>query len=252
MKKQVSNLEAIVLAGGRGERMGSGTPKVLHEINGKPMIFYTLEKLFALGIKNIIVVVGYKAEEVKKAIELAFHLGGGKLKFAHQANPLGTADALRVSLSQADPSIQTILVLNGDDSAFYSLKTLTDFLASHLSSGNVISTITTVKKAIDIGRIIRNMDGNFEKVLEFNEYQKSGLNSDEVNCGAYVFDKKWLEENIIKVKKNPQKGEYYLTDLLNIAKNMGKKINLFKLKNSDEWQGINTQEDLKKAQDKAL
>lgn len=242
-------LEAIVLAGGKGERMKSETPKVLHEITGRPMVFYTLEKLIKLGVKNIIVVVGYKAVEVKKAIELAFHLGGVKLKFAHQANPIGTADAVKAALLYLNPKTEKVLITNGDDSAFYSLKTLLDFLASHTRCvGIKISAITTIKQDVgEIGRIIRDKNGDFEKALEFNEYQKSGLNSDEINCGAYIFDKEWLEKNISKVQKNPQKGEYYLTELLNIARIYGEKINLFKLKNPDEWLGINTPEDLEKA-----
>lgn len=258
LNMNLHNLEAIVLAGGKGERMKSDTPKVLHQINGKPMIFYTLEKLIKLGIKNIIVVVGYKAGVVKKSIKsfvpeifqktlgaCSDHLGGVHLKFAKQKELFGTADALKAALEKLNPETVSILVLNGDDSAFYSIETLRDFIESQPRGR--ISVITAIKPDAEIGRIIRDQDGNFEKILEFSEYQESSSSSDEINCGTYLFELSWLKKNLNKVQKNPQKGEYYLTEALNIAKNMGEQINLFQLKDPDEWMGINTQEDLERA-----
>jgi bifunctional UDP-N-acetylglucosamine pyrophosphorylase/glucosamine-1-phosphate N-acetyltransferase len=237
------NLAAIVLAGGKGVRMESETPKVLHQISGKPMIFYTLEKLEAMGIQNIVVVVGYKAEEVKQAIISQ----NFKVQFAFQPEQQGTADAVKTAMQFLGESADKVLVLNGDDSAFYSRNTLADFIASHEENDPPVSAITAMRPdALTIGRIIRDPEGSFSKILEFNEYQASKMQSNEINCGAYIFNIKFLKENLPKVPMS-QKGEYYLTELLNIAKEMGKKVNLFELQNLQEWQGINTQEELLEA-----
>jgi bifunctional UDP-N-acetylglucosamine pyrophosphorylase / glucosamine-1-phosphate N-acetyltransferase len=238
-----NNLAAIVLAGGKGVRMESDTPKVLHQISGKPMIFYTLEKLEGMGIQNIVVVVGYKAEEVKQAIISQ----NFKVQFAFQPEQHGTADAVKTAMQFLGESAETVLVLNGDDSAFYSRNTLADFIASHKENDPPISAITAMRPdASSVGRIIRDPDGSFSKILEFNEYQSSKMQSNEINCGAYIFNIKFLKENLPKVPMS-QKGEYYLTELLNIAKESGKKVNLFELQNLQEWQGINTKEELLEA-----
>lgn len=238
----MENLAAIVLAGGKGVRMESETPKVLHALNGKPIIFYILEKLTDMGIQNIVVVVGYKAEEVKQAISQHF-----RVNFAFQIEQLGTADAVKTGLSLIGESAENVLVVNGDDSAFYSRNALTDFIASHEEKAPEITAMTVIKPdASSIGRIIRDANGNFQKILEFNEYQSSGLQSGEVNCGAYIFNTNFLREYLPKIPLS-QKGEYYITDLLNIAAESGKKINFFELTNPTEWQGINTKEELQKA-----
>ncbi|MBI2022363.1 NTP transferase domain-containing protein [Candidatus Daviesbacteria bacterium] len=242
------NLGAVIFAAGEGKRMESDLPKVLHPINGTPMILITLKKLVDLGIQNITVVVGYKAEEVKKVIHLAFHLRGVKLKYALQEKPLGTADALKTALKVIKPQTEQILVLNGDDSVFYSEQTLNDFISSHLVSDAFVSVLTVNKDDADlIGRVVRDDQGKFLKILEHADYLESGHNSKEINCGTYVFNKRWLESNISKVPIN-QKGEYYLTDLINIDKEEGFHINLVELKNPQEWLGINTKEELEKAQ----
>lgn len=235
------NISAIVLAAGKGTRMGSQKPKVLHEIAGRPMIEYTLEKLNQLGVSEIILVVGYGAEDVKSCI-------GPRCHFAHQEIPQGTGDAVKVGLQKVSKNSDTVMVLYGDDSAFYRVSTLQGFLASHLSGGNLISIITADKPESErIGRIIRDENGEFKITMEVWEYEKSGLKSDEVNCGVYLFDKNWLKNHIDKLDNNNDKKEYRITEVLNIAHDEGTKIGIFKLKDPGEWVGINTPEDLERA-----
>lgn len=241
-RNYLSNLEAIVLAGGKGVRMGSNLPKVLHRINGRPMIFYTLQKLQDLGIKNIIVVVGYKAAGVKKVISEKFNV-----KFALQKKLLGTAHSLKSALPQITEETKTILVINGDDSAFYSLSTLKELINSHLKNGSLLTVLTLINPQITaVGRIIRDKKGQFLKTLEAKEYLESRYQTDEINCGVYLFEKDWLKTHINKVGPS-QKGEYYITDLLNIARKEGLLVNLVRLKNKSEWVGVNTPEELEYA-----
>lgn len=237
-----AQVAAIVLAAGKGTRMNSDTPKVLHEIGGKPMIQYTLDKLSQLNLDQVVIVVGYEANQVQETL-------GPSYTYALQQNPVsGTADAVKAGLSKVSPESKIIMVLGGDDSAFYKKETLEKFLASHLGGGRTISVITTDEPQTEkLGRIIRDPGGNFDKTLETWEYEKSGLHTDEVNCGAYLFNADWLRENIEKIDNNNDKQEYRITEALNMAHEQGEKVGLFKLEDPKEWIGVNTPEDLEKA-----
>lgn len=239
---KLDKVAAVVLAAGKGTRMNSGTPKVLHQILDRPMIFYPLEKLKDLGIKDIYVVVGYQAAKVRQAVAQT-----NNCHFAMQRHTLGTAHALKQALRLIDSKYQTILVVNGDDSAFYAIDTLNSLITSHQKNKAVMTMMTMEKKEPNhLGRVVRDNKGNFLQILEWLDFQKSGLKTNEANCGAYVFDRMWLQDNINRVPKS-SKGEYYITELLNIAKEQNLPINLYPLKNSDEWVGINTPEELELA-----
>jgi bifunctional UDP-N-acetylglucosamine pyrophosphorylase / glucosamine-1-phosphate N-acetyltransferase len=237
------SIQAIVLAGGRGKRMNSDKPKVVLPLGGKPMLYYTIRNLKRAGFEDIIIVVGFKADEVKKTLEPL-----GDFTFAKQAQPLGTADALKTGMKKLDKVTETILVVNGDDSAFYKKETLKAFVDSHIKHDAAISMLTTqVPEGAHLGRVVRDKDNEFDLILEHPEYVSSGLSSTEVNCGAYVFNVRWVKQNISLVEPSELSGEYYIISLLNIAKSEGSRVNLFQLSNPDEWQGVNTPEDLEKA-----
>ncbi len=239
MKKIV----AVVMAGGKGTRMQSEKPKVLHEIGGEPMIFHTIKNLQQIGIEDIFTVVSYKAQEVTDIVSSKF-----KVYFAHQLEPLGTGDAAKSALRKMDQDYQTILIVGGDDSAFYTPSTLTQFINSHYDTKATVSIVTLEDpKKERMGKVFRSENGEFAKMLEFTEYSKLDLTSNEINCGVYLFDFKWLKNNIESLEKNPTKGEYYLTDLINLAKNQQEKINIFRLQNKNEWFGVNTPEELEDA-----
>ena len=238
---ETKNISAIVLAAGKGTRMGSDKPKVLHEIGGRPMIEYTIDKLNQLGVSEIILVVGHDAEDVKTCI-------GPKCHYAHQKNPEGTGDAVKVGLQEVNDVSDTVMILYGDDSAFYKVNTLKKFLASHMESGNVVSIITADKPQTErVGRIIRDKNGEFKITMEVWEYEAAGLNSDEVNCGVYLFDKKWLTDHLNRLDNNNDKKECRITEILNLAHSEGTKIGLFKLEDPSEWVGVNTPEELERA-----
>jgi bifunctional UDP-N-acetylglucosamine pyrophosphorylase / glucosamine-1-phosphate N-acetyltransferase len=239
---ETKNIAAIILAGGKGTRMNSDLAKVLHTILGKPIIYYILGKLQKLGIEDITVVVFHQAEPVKKVVSKEF-----QVKFGVQLGAFGTADALRAGLTQVKDEVKSIVVFNGDDSAFYSLETIQDFTHSHAETQAKVSMMTlNVPADRPLGRVIRDEHGNFEQILESPDYIASGLHSDEINCGAYVFDYQWLKENINKVQMS-SKNEFYITDLLNIAKKENAVINIFALNSQLEWVGVNTQEELEYA-----
>src|SRR3990172_1957369 len=159
----MKNIAAIILAAGKGTRLAGGAPspraKVLYEIGGKPLILHTLKLLKKVGIEEIILVVGHKAEEVKTVASKAY-------KFAFQDKRLGTGHAAKLGLAQVSSKAETVMVLNGDDSAFYKEETLKKVVEKHFSEANTITFITL--EPIDptgLGRIIRE-NGQVVEIVE--------------------------------------------------------------------------------------
>ncbi len=238
-----NSVAAVILAGGKGTRMNSEMAKVLHPVGGKPMILRNIEKLKSIGIVSFFVVVGFKATDVKDV--LSKHI---EAEFPHQETPLGTGHALEIALQNPKTNnFDHLLVINGDDAALYQDQTLLNFVESHVSEEAKISMMTLqVTEENALGRVMRDENGEFEQILEVFEYVKTDKISDEINCGVYLFERIWVVENIKKVELNG-KGEYPITELLNIAKKQKDKVNLFLLKNPREWAGVNTPEELEYA-----
>ena len=235
---------ATVLVAGKGMRMKHPRPKVLREICGRPMLSYTLENLRRVGISDITVVVGFRKNEVIKRF-------CGAVEFAVQKNPKGgTADAAKAGLPFVSKESGTLIVINGDDSAFYKPETIEKVIKSHAEASAIITFVSLIKdKPFGLGRVIRNDDGVLLGIVEEKDATDAQRRIKEINSGLYLFDKKWFSENIAKVKKGPQ-GEYYLVDLVKIAVDSGEKVNVFQLPDDGEWQGVNTPEQLMEAEEK--
>lgn len=239
--KRDKNISAIVMAAGKGKRMHSLKPKVLHEICGRPMIAYSLENLRSTGVGEIIIVGGYRKNEVIKRV-------AGAVKIAIQKNPVGgTADAARVGFEQVGRESKVLLVVNGDDSAFYKPETISEILRIHQERERKLTFVSLIKQdPTGLGRVIRGRDGLITKIVEEKDASDEERKIKEVNDGLYVFDKTWFAENIDKVKKGPQ-GEYYLVDLIKIAIDQGDRMATYTLPDDSQWQGINTPEQLEEA-----
>src|SRR4030042_5495284 len=129
----IKGFSAIVLAAGEGTRLAGGAPspkpKVLYEIAGRPLIGYTLEILKKVGVGEIIIVVGYQADAVSKEV-------GSSYKFAAQGQQLGTGHALKTGFAKVSPGLNNVLVVNGDDSAFYKPETIQKVLSNHVGKGD--------------------------------------------------------------------------------------------------------------------
>lgn len=240
----LNSLAVIILAAGRGSRFGEAYTKLLHPIFEKPLIYYPIQNLKNLNVKNIFVVVSDPRveEEIKKYIDCTF---------VYQDVLDGTGGAVKRVLENPifnSQVHQSLLILNGDDATLYSKKTLEEFIKSHDVSRAVLSMMTLkTKRNMQVGRVIRDKKNNFSKILEYKEYLEEGIRSYEINCGVYLIDCHFLKTNLPDIPKNPN-GEYYITDLLNIAKEKSERINLYVLKNHSEWIGINDKKDLKHAE----
>lgn len=242
--KSRKDIAAVVLAAGKGTRMKSQKPKVLREICGRPMLAYTLENLRKAGIQNIVVIVGFRKNLVIRRF-------GGAVKFAVQKNPKGgTADSVKAGIPNVPPKCKTLVVINGDDSAFYQPQTIQKIVEIHEQENRKLTFVSLLKDdPTGLGRVIRGKNGFITKIVEEKDASPEEKKIKEVNDGLYVFEKKWLTQNIKKVKKGPQ-GEYYLVDLVKIAIDQKDKIGTYTLPDDSEWHGINTPEQLEEAQEK--
>jgi UDP-N-acetylmuramoyl-L-alanyl-D-glutamate--2,6-diaminopimelate ligase len=242
--KRNKDISAIILAAGKGTRMKSRKPKVIHEICGRPMIAYTLENLRKAGVGEIVVVVSFRKNLVINKIT-------GEVKIAVQKNPKGgTADAALSGYKMIGDNAKTLIVINGDDSAFYRPETIKDIVDIHHERGRVLTFVSLIKEnPTGLGRVIRGKNGLITKIVEEKDATPDEHKIKEVNDGLYVFDRKWFADNINKVKLSPQ-GEFYLVDLVKIAIDEGSRMATYTLPNDDEWQGINTPEQLEEANNK--
>ena len=122
--RDLAHTAAVILAAGRGTRIGDHLPKVLYPIAGKPMIAYILKTLSQIPVQDVYVVTGFRNEDVKASV-------GRKAHIVHQAEQLGTAHAVKLALRELPVDIDTVFVCNGDDSAFYRPETIFKFITEH-------------------------------------------------------------------------------------------------------------------------
>lgn len=245
MKTNFKNVAAIVMAAGESTRFAAGKPapfqKVMRRVHGEPILAYLVEVLSKLKIGQIIIVIGHKGREIKKYF-------GKRVDYAPQRKRLGTADATYWGLKKVKKFCDTVLVINGDDSFRYKLETLVKFLTKHNKSVATLTFMTLMKdNPAGLGRVVRDNKGGVLKVVEEKEATPNEKEIREINCGAYIFEKDWLQNNITKVKPSTVTGEYYIVDLVGVAAKQDKLVQTFKLTDQAEWFGVNTPEELEKA-----
>jgi len=244
MKKVAPNLiTGVVLAAGKGLRMKSALPKVVHKLCGVPLIYYPLSLLSLLKIKKVFVVLGHKRELIKREVLKEFK----DVKFVYQKELNGSAKALESALRYIKTPY--ILVMCGD-SSFLNKGVLSSAISFHLSNKNsctVLSRETSFPQSL--GRIIRDSQGRLLKIREEVELDKKTLVSlREVNTGIYIFNRAPVSKEIKNVKLNPKKREYFLTDIIEILRLKGYKIEAFKVNSKEAFYSINSFKDLVEAQ----
>tara|TARA_Y100001970_G_scaffold281074_1_gene391110 strand:- start:358 stop:1092 length:735 start_codon:yes stop_codon:yes gene_type:complete len=228
----------IILAAGKGTRMKSDLPKVLHKIHGISMVEHVINTSKNIGASKIVTVVGYKSELVKETLA---HSG---IEFALQKQQLGTGHAVKQCEDILSGFLGNILVLSGDV-PLISSHTLTNLLLNHNNSNNIATVLTAnIDNPHGYGRVIRTSNGNLSKIVEHKDASKKELAIDEINSGIYVFDSKTLFEMLPQIKNDNSQGEYYLPDVLTMVLEKKLKVGVEKTKNITEIQGVNTIEQL--------
>lgn len=221
---------AVILAAGMGKRMKSKWPKVLHPVAGRPMIAYAIQTATQVTGARPFVVVGHEGEMVQQAL-------GDIAHFVWQREQLGTGHAVLVA-REAMREAEAVIVLYGD-TPFVRAETLQNLLDAHIHAQAKVSPLTVVfDDSMGFGRITRDANGNITGIIEEAVATPEQLNGKELNCGIYCFDAEWLWANLPKLPLRP-KGEYYLTDTVEMAVKQGVKLSSVMIDNIDEVIGVN-------------
>ncbi len=233
----MSNTAVIILAAGKGTRMKSALPKVLHCLLGKPMINYVVEEALKLRPAEIIPVLSHQKELVEKKLTDDF---GFIFKFAYQKEPLGTGDAVRWAVNHISHQIDKVLVLSGDVPLITS--DIIKRLMEHHKSPITITTIE-VDNPKGYGRIIRE-NGKIKKIAEEKNATEDEKKIKEINAGLYCFDRDFLNRYLPLLKENPVTKEYYLTELVDLALIDGIEIDCYQETEGFRLLGINSKDEL--------
>jgi bifunctional UDP-N-acetylglucosamine pyrophosphorylase/glucosamine-1-phosphate N-acetyltransferase len=231
--------KAVILAAGLGTRMKSRTPKVLHQICGRPMLAYVIDAAREATGERPIVVYSPPTEEITRAF-------AGDADFALQPEPRGTGDALAAALAALPADIEEVVVMSGD-APLVSGATVASLLDTHRGNANgngagAAMTLTAMRleQPRGYGRIVRSSgDGTVERIVEEKEATDSERTIAEVNAGMYAFDAAWLRTATDRLRPSAVTGEIYLVDLVTLAHEDQRHVAAHSGDNSQELSGIN-------------
>lgn len=236
----MDQLKAVILAAGKGTRMKSDLPKVVHTIEGKCLVDYAIEAAQGAGASDICLVVGYKYEAVRETI---LHRD---VRFVLQEEQLGTGHAVRCAKDFLGDDGETMILFG--DTPLITSDTLKRLQEHHRKNGNAVTVLSAmVDDPTGYGRIIRDACGNFVESVEHKDANGEQLASHEINSGMYIFDTKELKEALDRILPNNAQGEYYLPDTLTIIRDKGLKVDAFALDDPEDITGVNDQEQLASA-----
>ena len=228
---------AIILAAGKGKRMSSPLPKVLHPVAGRPMLQWVIESLKSAGAKEIRVVVGHGEDLVRQIAEPL-----GAVCFS-QKGQLGTADAVKSAEPESIDGV--VLIVNGDH-PLISTSDYTRFVESHEKDSSKVSVVTSVlRKPKSFGRIVRHK-GEVQAIVESKDASPETLKIREVNTGIYLVDSETLVEYLPQIDCENAQGEYYLTDLIFLCREKHQKVLAIESAPRVSF-GVNSQQELARA-----
>jgi len=236
-------MDALVLAAGRGTRMKSALPKVLHPLQGTPLIQHVIGHIVGLNVKNVVVVVGYGEIEVRKALSKC----GRQVSYVRQTRQLGTGHAVNMAKNAFGNQSGEVLIVAGD-APFLGKRILAEFIKKHRKVNSDVSILSAaVNEPKGYGRIVRNSSDEVIAIREELDATRREREIQEINSGTYIFNKKLLFAALGKIKSSNKKGEYYLTDTIEILIRGRKNVRAFCLAKEEEVMGINSRKDLVKA-----
>ncbi len=234
----MNKVKSIILAGGKGTRMKSNLPKVLHKVYDRCIIDYVCDACENANINDIYVIVGHKHEDVEAQLS-----SRENVKCIFQEQQLGTGHAAMQAKDYIEDD-DLVLIVNGD-MPLISPYTITSFI-SFLEMGNYDGALVSAvfDKTPAYGRIVRDDLGNLSKIVEQKDCNEDELAIKEVNIGLYCFKGKYLKETFSKLNNNNAQKEYYITDVPYYIIEKGGRIGVYVIQNPDEAQGVNSRNDL--------
>jgi len=231
---------AIILAAGKGTRMKSDLPKVLHPVRGRPMLAYVIDACRSAGCERLICVIGHQAQSVQAAFAHLDHQVGWVI----QQPQLGTGHAVMVCRSQLEQLDGPVLVLAGDGPLIRP-RTLRQLMDTHTAAGAACTLATSILGDPGrYGRIVRDRRGELEGIVEALDAAPEQLAIREVNVSLYCFDAQALRGVLNELTNHNAKGEYYLTDTLALLRQAGAKLAAVPAVPSQDVLSINTLEEL--------
>lgn len=236
-----TGLAAVILAAGKGTRMKSELPKVLHPICGQPMLSYPLQAAQQAGFKQLSVVVGHQAEMVRQAF------AAEKVSWVEQTEQLGTGHALMCAAESLAGFSGTILLLCGDVPLLQA-DVLTQVLDYHRHEKAAVTVLTAeMQEPSGYGRIVRNQE-QVLKIVEEKDATDEQRRITEINTGTYLFDADFVFSALKNLKTDNAQGEYYLTDVVAAAVSAGKKTRGVGIPDATQMMGINDRRQLAEAE----
>ncbi|WAW15039.1 bifunctional UDP-N-acetylglucosamine diphosphorylase/glucosamine-1-phosphate N-acetyltransferase GlmU [Peptostreptococcus equinus] len=232
--------KAIVLAAGKGTRMKSSSPKVVHKVCGKEMVNHVIDSSKKAGVDQIIAILGHGIDQVKSVL-------GEDVKTVYQEEQLGTAHAVMMADKYINDE-DTVVVLCGDTPLIMP-ETMNKFFEYH-DNGNYGVTVLTarVEDPTGYGRIVRDENGSLVKIVEQKDADENTLKIDEINSGIYCFNGAYLKSSLQYVGNDNAQGEYYLPDTIEIIKSQGMDTGAFLGATIDELMGVNSRNQLSVAE----
>ncbi len=230
---------AVLLAAGKGTRMGGDLPKVVHEVAGKPMIHWVVRACREAGVERVVVVVGYKAGLVREALA-----DDDGIEYVEQTEQLGTGHAAMMAEPALGDFPGDTFVICGD-MPLVRASILTELLDTHRQH-NAAATLATAR-LVDpsgYGRVLRDASGGFDRIVEQKDATPAQLEVNEVNPSYYCFRAADLFAQLRHVRTGNAQGEYYLTDVPGLLKQAGETVALLDTVPAEDVLGINTPDDL--------
>lgn len=231
------NLEVIILAAGLGTRMKSAKIKILHQAAGRPIIDYVLDVASEICASPPVLVVGHQREAVRERI-------GARARYAVQEQQLGTGHAVMQAAEILKDANGNVLILSGDV-PLTRAATLRNLIEQHAKERNAL-TLLTMKPddPANYGRIVRDASGAVQRIVEAKDATADEKKIAEVNAGIYVFQASDLFENLQHLSTDNAQREYYLTDLIAMLRNAGKRVGAVVAGDPLEAVGVNSRADL--------
>lgn len=237
---EIETLAVVILAAGKGTRMNSSLPKVLHLLGKKPLLAYPVEVAHKLGADRIVVIVGYKSELVKEAFS-----GMSGLDFALQEPQLGTGHAVICASDKLKDHKGDVLILYGDVPGI-GFNTLKNLIQKHRSQAYDLTVLgMEPEDPAQYGRFVTNESGDLLRIVEFRDANDEEREISKVNAGIYLARTQAMLKYLPMLNTNNDQKEYYLTDLVEIMHGKGLKVGYSICSDPTEVAGVNSMAELK-------
>ena len=233
------NIAVIILAAGKGTRMKSDKAKVLHQIQGQPMILFVVDTARKIAGDNVIVVVGHQARRVRDVVS-----NSASLLFAYQEQQLGTAHAVQCALPQIPDHCEHVIILCGDVPLIQP-ETIAGLVDDHLIAGRDVSLLAVeLENPYGYGRILLDDNRQISAIIEEADATAQQKQIRLINTGIYCIDKTFLLEALPLIRADNAQGELYLTDIMSVGYQHNRNMGVMVGNNCQQILGINTCQDL--------